>query len=286
VRGNGVSVVCRSNYNHVLDHGYTFRTRLWGDGSFQPRKVIRADSVARDPAVEQYDYVILANKIKSKDDTDQMIRGLRAIVRDDTVLVSTQNGMGNESSLRQAFAGNTILSSVCNMSCSQSRPGIVEQTASITSHAFHLGIHRQGRDSVSTDVRKLESLVAMDSHFCAVADVHREKWQKLVFNTAWNSVTAIAGMDTHELLRCPLTTNLVYQLAKEAYYIGVASGIDLERSSPDDVIELARRSRPIITSSLRDAQRGRKVEIHSMTGPLLNRQHTMPSWMEEQLTSF
>jgi 2-dehydropantoate 2-reductase len=286
VRGNGVSVVCRSNYNHVLDHGYTFRTRLWGDGSFQPRKVIRADSVARDAAIEQYDYIILANKIKSKDDTDHMIRGLRAIVRDDTVLVSTQNGMGNESSLRQAFAGNTILSSVCNISCSQPRPGNVEQTASITSHAFHLGIYRQGREIVSTDVRKLESLVAMDSQFCAVADVHREKWKKLVFNTAWNSVTAIAGTDTHELLRCSLTTNLVHQLAKEAYCIGVASGIDLERSSPDDVIELARRSRPIITSSLRDAQRGRKVEIHSMTGPFLNRQHMMPSWMEGQLTCF
>jgi ketopantoate reductase len=99
-----------------------------------------------------------------------------------------------------------------------------------------------------------------------VPDVHCEKWQKLLFNTAWNSMTAIAGVDTHELLRSPASTKLVRQLAEEAYRIGIASGASLAQSSPDDVIELARRSKPIITSSLRDTRKGRKVEIYSITG--------------------
>lgn len=261
-----MSVVCRSNYNHVLNHGFTFRTRLWGHGTFTPHKVFHADAFARPGLLDYYDYVILANKIKSEEDTELMIKGLRAIVRRETVLVSTQNGLGNESSLRLAFSKNTILSSVCNISCSQPRAGIVEQRTAIAPHSFHLGIYQSGRTTLPQDFRKLEALVAMDAQFRAVADVHGEKWRKLVFNTAWNSMTAIAGVDTHELLRCPSSTEIVRQLAEEAFCIGIASGVDLTKSSPDEVIELARRSKPIVTSSLRDARNGRRVETHSITG--------------------
>ena len=261
-----MSVICRSNYDKVSKHGFTFRTRLWGDGAFKPHRVIHADSFTQANLAGRYDYIVLANKIKCKNDTEQMIRGLRNIIRQDTVLVSTQNGMGNERPLALAFAENTILSSVCNMSCSQPKPGFVDQTVAITPHAFHLGIYSKGEHPIPDAIEKLESLAAMDPQFCAVPDVHGERWQKLLFNTAWNSMTAIAGVDTHELLRSPSSTKLVRQLAEEAYRIGIASGASLAQSSPDDVIELARRSKPIITSSLRDTRKGRKVEIYSITG--------------------
>lgn len=261
-----MSVVCRSNYGQVSKHGFTFHTTLWGDGAFIPHKVFHADSFTQPDPFGRYDYIILANKIKTRHDTEQMIRHLRKIVRQDTVLVSTQNGMDNESPLISAFAENTILSSVCNMSCSQPKPGVVEQTDAITPHAFHLGIFSAGRDTISEGMRRLDILVAMDAQFRVVADVHGERWRKLVFNIAWNSVTAIVGVDTHELLRSPESTNLVRQLAEEAYHIGIASGVNLAKSSVDDVIELARRSNPIITSSLRDTRNGRKVELHSITG--------------------
>ena len=182
--------------------------------------------------------------------------------------------MGNERPLAQAFAENTVLSSVCNMSCSQPNPGFVEQTVAITQHAFPLGIYSKGGNTISDSTEKLESLAAMDPQFCAVPDVHCEKWQKLLFNTAWNSMTAIAGVDTHELLRSPTSTELVRQLAEEAYRIGIASGASLAHTSPDDVIELARRSKPIITSSLRDTRKGRKVEIYSITGNYLDQRHS------------
>jgi 2-dehydropantoate 2-reductase len=264
--GGWVSVICRSNYDQVSKHGFTFRTSLWGDGTFIPHKILHAESFARAKVANRYHYIILANKIKSKIEMEQVINGLRNIVQRDTVLVSTQNGMGNESPLAQAFTGNTILSSVCNMSCSQPKPGFVEQTVAITPHAFHLGIYSKGEHTISNAMKKLESLVAIDPQFCVVPDVHGEKWQKLLFNTAWNSMTAITGVDTHEILRSPASTRLVRQLAEEAYRIGIASGASLAQTSPDDVIELARKSKPIITSSLRDTRKGRKVEIYSITG--------------------
>ena len=281
--GSSVSVICRSNYDQVSKHGFTFRTRLWGDGTFVPQRVIHADSFTQANLTERYDYIVLANKIKSKNDMEQVIRGLRNIVRQDTVLVSTQNGMGNERPLALAFAKSTILSSVCNMSCSQPKPGFVEQTVAITPRAFHLGIYSKGEHPISNSIESLESFAAIDPQFCAVPDVHGEKWQKLLFNTAWNSMTAIAGVDTHELLRSPASTKLVRQLAEEAYQIGIASGVSLAQSSPDDVIELARRSKPIITSSLRDTRKGRKVEIYSITGESRSLKFSIPQTSTNEL---
>lgn len=194
-----MSVICRSNYDQVSNHGFNFRTRLWGDGTFVPHKVIRAESFMQASLAGQYDYIVLANKIKSRNDTVQTIKSLRNIVRRDTVLVSTQNGMGNEDPLALAFAENTILSSVCNMSCSQPKSGFVEQTVAITPHAFHLSIYSKGENTISSGIEKLESLASIDPQFCVVPDVHGEKWQKLLFNTAWNSMTAIAGVDAHRL---------------------------------------------------------------------------------------
>ena len=232
--------------------------------------MILGDSFPQAELAGHYDYIILSNKIKSRNDTEQMIKRLREIVRRDTVLVSTQNGMGNEHPLAFAFSENTILSSVCNMSCSQPKPGFVEQTVAISPHALHLGIYSKGGHTISRSVSKLESFAAMDDQFCAVPDVKGEKWQKLVFNTAWNSMTAIAGVDTHQLLRSPASIEMVRRLAEEAYRIGIASGVNLTQSSPDDVIELAKKSKPIITSSLRDTRKGRKVEIYSITGKCLS----------------
>lgn len=218
--------------------------------------MIHADSFALAHVADRYDYIVLANKIKSKGDTEQMITGLQNIVRRDAVLVPTQNGTGNEEPLALAFADNPILSCVCDISCSHYKPGFVEQTVAITPHAFHRGIYSKGEHGISNGLEKLRSFAAMDPQFCAVSDVQREKWQKLLFNTAWNSMTAIAGVDTHELLRSPASTKLVRQLAEEAYRTGIASGASLAQSSPDDVIELARRRKPIITSSLRERTHG------------------------------
>lgn len=102
----------------------------------------------------------------------------------------------------------------------------------------------------------------MDAHFRAVNNAHEEKWQKLIFNSAWNSMTAITSVDTHELLECPPST----QLAEEALRIGVASGANLTHSLPEDVIALAKRNKSTATSTLQDARRGRRIEACSITG--------------------
>ncbi|KAF2171429.1 hypothetical protein M409DRAFT_63704 [Zasmidium cellare ATCC 36951] len=262
-----VSVLCRSNHDDVKQNGIFIQSILWGDGHFIPDEVLRAGAALPN---RDFDYIILANKIKTEEDVAVMIRDLKSLVRDSTTIVSAQNGMDNEVPLREAFPENTILSSICNLVCTQTQPGLVEQVATIKTHAFHLGVYDHREVAVSAHLLRRDRLASMDPHFVVIHNVHEERWQKLIFNSSWNSMTALAGLDTHELFCHPMLVHIVRQLAIEARSVGVASGVKLPVTLPDKIIEIAKGSGPIVTSTLSDARNGRMLEVKPITGYLVN----------------
>ncbi|KAF2718228.1 2-dehydropantoate 2-reductase-like protein [Polychaeton citri CBS 116435] len=265
-----VSLVCRSNYEQVKATGFTFQTQLWGNGLLIPHQVYKAGSISDQPSHRGFDYIILANKIKTKENSDSMVRELTPLMHEGTTLVSAQNGMDNETPFRDAFPRNTILSAVCNFVCAQPRSGFVEQTAGIKPHAFHIGIHGQGKEVSPADITRRDLLVAMDSRFKAIDSAHDERWQKLVFNSAWNSMTALTGINTRELFAHPSAIEIVRHLAREAYSVGIASGVKLPAGLPEKTIELARTSGPITTSTLQDARKGRPLELGPIFGYIVS----------------
>lgn len=261
-----VSVVCRSNWNHVQRSGFKLKTDNWGTGHFVPRQVIKTGSMYRPGPGTQFDYVVLANKIK--DDYAATLSELRSLVSPNTALVSAQNGMDVEVPLRQAFPANTILSAVCNIGCSQTRPGHIEQTAGLKLPAFSIGAYGQ---LSAMDILKRDVLASMDADFGTVDNVNEERWRKLIFNSAWNSTTALTGLNTHQLLEQPGAAELVFQIAGEAHSVGTASGIALDSDLPARTIELARKSSPITTSTLQDIRRRCPMELDFIFGTSTSR---------------
>lgn len=259
-----VSVVCRSNYNRVNDAGFSLRTAAWGNGSFKPGQVYSADLLTRSPPKQRLDYIVCAHKVMT--DYASTIRELEPLVQPNTTLVSTQNGMDVEEPLRQAFPQNTILTAICNIGCSQLSPGYIEQTAGIKPHAFHIGVYGESTHGKLVDGCRRDTLAAMDPQFKGTECVRKERWQKLIFNSAWNSTTALSGLDTHQLLQRPGAIETVSQLASEAYRVALGSGVELEEDSPAKVISLVKGSPPITPSTLQDARHRRPMEIAPVFG--------------------
>ncbi|PPJ61143.1 hypothetical protein CBER1_04150 [Cercospora berteroae] len=259
-----VSVVCRSNWEAVCKSGYSLDTKTWGRGHFVPRRVLKSGSVAKVVPGQEWDYLILANKIK--DDYASTVSELQSVVSPDTTLVTAQNGMDVEVPLARAFPKNTILSAVCNISCTQTSPGRIEQTASIKRSAFLIGAYAP---STSADVLKRDTLSAMDSQFESVSRIEHERWRKLVLNSAWNSVTALTGKNTHQALQEPGAARLMSQIAAEAYSVAFASGVSLDEDLPVQVIELAKASLPITPSTLQDLRSRRPMELAPIFGYLV-----------------
>lgn len=219
-------------------------------------------------ARQPFDYIVCAQKI-GRDQTST-IQELRRIVGPSTTLVSAQNGLDVEVPLRDAFPRNTVLSAICNIGCTQSRPGFVQQTARIRKEAFLIGIHSPSGQGAATDVFHRDRLSAVDHAFESTDFVLQERWRKLVFNNAWNPVAALTGLDTHQLLAAPHAIKFVQQLATEACEVAAASGVILDKELPAKVIELARRSAPICPSTLQDARNHRPMELEPMFGEWKN----------------
>lgn len=210
-----------------------------------------------------FDYLVCANKATASD-SSSLIRDISPTVSPGTTLVSVQNGVGVEAPLRQAFQKNTILSAVCYISCLQPTPGIIEQVSHIRPHAFHIGLYDK-RAGCSTDESRLRDFVGLDNKFKQIQDVRAERWTKQVFNGAWNPITAIFGLETHQLLASPYLP-LVRQLAAETHNVAIHMGIALPDDLPDKTIELARLNPSLAPSMLQDARKKRVMEIDSLCG--------------------
>ncbi|PIB02988.1 hypothetical protein CB0940_11859 [Cercospora beticola] len=279
-----VSVVCRSNWEAVRTSGYSLDTKTWGKGIFVPRRVLRSGSVAKVIPKQKWDYLILANKIK--DDYASTLSELQSVVSPETTLVTAQNGMDVEVPLAQAFPKNTILSAVCNIGCRQISPGRIEQTASIKRSAFLIGAYAPGTPA---DILQRDTLSAMDAQFESVNRIEQERWRKLVLNSAWNSVTALTGKNTHRALQEPGAARLMSQIAGEALSVASASGVSLDNDLPVQVIELAKSSLPITPSTLQDLRSRRPMELAPIFGYLVMqaRQVGLPvpylTWVHELL---
>jgi 2-dehydropantoate 2-reductase len=206
-----------------------------------------------------FDYVICAAKATDSSLTSSLAPAVSA----KTALVSVQNGVGVEAPLHRAFSNNTILSAVCYISCTQPAPGHINQVSNIRPHAFHIGTYSSPPSSPNLDV--LKDFVALDPKFKHIDNVQAERWTKQIFNGAWNPVTAITGLDTHELLASP-HVHVVKQLATETFNVARRMGIVLPDDLAERTIEMARRNPAIAPSMLQDRRAGRGMEVEALCG--------------------
>lgn len=237
-------------------------TKLWGNGTFRPHRVVRSTREVSDVA---FDYVVCANKITASD-SPTTIKELARVLSTNTTLVSAQNGVGVESPLARAFRDHTILSAICYISCVQSTPGIVHQVSHLRPHAFHVGHYATAPlEDPLIATKKLANFVSLDERFKRVDDVQAERWTKQVFNGAWNPMTALTGLETHPLLASPYL-GMVQQLAQETFNVGLALGVSLPEDLPQRTIEFARDNPSMAPSMLQDARAKRLMEVDSLCG--------------------
>lgn len=260
-----LSAVCRSNYDAVKAHGVTLKTEMWGGGTLQPYRVVRS---VQELQGSRFDYIISGNKLTQGTDFARAIEG---VIDDQTTLVTTQNGLDPAKSLISHYPNNRILGSICYVACKQPKSGFVEQTSNIRPHAFAFGLiqsaKRASEDALG-DEAALRTLVALDESFQVTENLNSEVWAKLAWNSVWNPICALTGLDTHDVLATASASlrETMDAIAKEVYHIALACGIQLPATTPKDVITASEKMPSLAPSMLQDVRRGRPLEIETLCG--------------------
>lgn len=256
--------MCRSNYEAIQKNGISLKTAIWGAGQFRPARVCRhAAELGHVP----FDYVVCANKAT----TASAHSSIASVVRDKTVLVSAQNGVGVEEPLQRSFPRHTILSGIVYVACTQPTPGVFHQNTSINPRSLALGLYGGSKPSNSPDQHRarrsrLLDFASLESTFGVSADIVAEKWIKQLWNGAFNTTAAVSGLNTHQLLASPKHLALVTQVMRETLQVARASNVTLEEDIIERLLATTLSRAPVIPSMLQDARVGKPMEVESLCG--------------------
>lgn len=104
-----------------------------------------------------------------------------------------------------------------------------------------------------------------------VDDIRYELWRKLVINNGVNPLSALTRLDTRSLTHHPEFRMSVYSMMAETVEASKADGVNLTQEDLDEMFALIRSFNAIKTSMLVDVEKGRPLELVSISGAVLRR---------------
>jgi 2-dehydropantoate 2-reductase len=269
--GQDVHFLLRSDYDAVRRGGVLVRSPA-GDFTVRPRAAKTPEEIGVS------DLVLIGLKTTAN---DQFPKLLPPLVGPQTMVVTLQNGLGNEEQLAKHFPAEQILCGLCFVCLNRLEPGVIQH---LDYGLIILGEYQRPPAS------RTHELAAMFRHAgvpCQVADdLWRAHWEKLIWNIPFNGlgVAGVAGVDalfnpqsaicnlpspgpcltTDKLLNDPRWEKLVRELMREVISVGRALGFDLSDTLVEKQITRTRTMGAYKASTLLDFECGRPIELESL----------------------
>jgi 2-dehydropantoate 2-reductase len=255
-KGADVSVVCRSEFEIVREHGLAIESSVFGDRIFRPAQVLRS---AAEYQGGFPDYLIVSVKVVHGVDRSALIRDA---VGPDTAIVLIENGVEIEAEIAAAFPANELISALAYIQVSRTGPGKIKHHAlgNLT-----LGNYPSG---AGARCRQLADLLQRDGIRCTVSEqVVTARWHKCVWNAVFNPISVLGGaLDTATILAPPEGVAFVRGAMQEVIRVAAAAGHALPPAIIDQYIDGTRRAPPYKTSMALDYENGRAMEIEVILG--------------------
>ena len=266
--GEDVHFLLRSDYDVVRQNG-VFIHSVDGDFRAQPK-------CARTPEeIGVCDAVFIALKTTAN---GQFPKLLPPLVGKQTVVVTLQNGLGNEEQLAKLFPAEQVMGGLCFVCLNRTAPGVVEHMA----HGKVVLGEFQRPPQPRT--HELVGLFRRAGVSCeATENLARTHWEKLVWNIPFNGlgVAGIAGYKTFATAGAPpagrcdvLTTDkllgdehwtqLVRELMLETIATANALGLGVSTALAEKQIARTRTMGAYKASTLIDFERRQPLELETM----------------------
>ena len=229
----------------------------------EPLHVARVDATDDPAEVGVVDLVMFCVKLW---DTEAALQQIRPLVGPRTAIVSFQNGVLKDQSLRAAYDTAQIMGGVGYVATTIDRPGVIRQTGPMQRLLF-------GEFDGARSPRGLAFLDAcLAGGINAELSDHilREIWQKFVFLVALSGTTTTMRMRIGPIRSNPQTRAFLLDLMREVVAVGRAHGVDLAEDFAERRLQLADDVAPDMTSSMHhDLERGNPLEVRWLAGAVV-----------------
>jgi len=258
-QGHDVHFLMRSDYEHVKRHGLKVQSQ---DGDFHLQDVNAYKSTSE---IGPVDLVIIALKTTSN---DLLLDLLPPLLKEDTMLLTLQNGLGSDAFLADHFGGQRVMGGLCFVCINRVSPGEITH---IGEGRIGLGEYDSGDSAKGLPQVRTHQIARafQDSRItCSVVDnLAEERWRKLVWNIPFNGLSiAAGGIDTSKILADEDLLLLTQNLMREVIGIAEKLGHEIPLSFATKMVEVTGPMGQYRPSSMIDFLEGREVEVESIWG--------------------
>jgi len=273
--GNQVTMVARGPHLAAIRAtGLQVNTVLLGDFHLD------VDATDDMSSVGPVDLVIFAVKSYG---TNAAIRDMGPLVGDDTMIISTQNGIDSERLLGEALGTEHVLGCAATVSAKIDAPGVVTQGGGpgslVIGEMGSADLNAQGAvtERVNDLVERCKAAgLAAETH----EDIVMAIWEKFIFICALSGMTALTRKPIGEIFAQPSTTEMYLQVLAEVAEVGRAEGVALPGDIAQNTLAATQAREPFIIGSMgHDLIAGNPIEIGLLNGRVveLGKKHGIPT---------
>jgi len=277
--GYDVTLIGREKHmKPVREHGLRI-SGIWGSHVI---KNMVATSELNANCEPDADVVLLTTK---SFDTENTMQELQPLIADNSVVISLQNGIGNEEIIARYVGKERTIGGTVITGFEMSKPGEVEVT--VSADTTKIG---ELNNKITPRSRKIVAIfndAGMPSD--AVDNIQMHIWAKALYSAALNPLSAIFRVEYGKLTD-PHSFAVIEALIHEAFEVAKAEGVELFWNSAEVYLDYLRREQIPPTekhhsSMLNDIKRGKKTEIDFLNGVFvtLGKRHNIPTPVNETI---
>ena len=235
----------------------------------------RADSQDRIPvsastdmaAARDAELVLFSVKSTNTEDT---ARDLARHLRDDTLIVSLQNGVDNVERMRRVAALDPI-AAVVYVASSMPAAGRIKHGG--RGDLLIGDVPGRPAPARPDDLGRVSAWFEKAGVPCPVSqNIEGDLWTKLILNAALNPISAVVHATYGEAVAVPHVRELIRQLVTECVAVARASGVVLPAADYVQMVwRFAETASQVYSSTAQDLERGRRTEIDALNGFVVRR---------------
>jgi 2-dehydropantoate 2-reductase len=208
--------------------------------------------------------------------TAEALEKNKAVLGDGALVLSLQNGYGNDQDILKFVPKNNIIMGTTDRAASVLGPGLVNNSGGRYIHIGPLGEDMSGAGKIAAVFREC----GLDTDVYDAKHVNEMIWDKLIINCANNALVALLDINTPRLLQEHLSDSFK-MLLSESVKVSRACGLPFEESVyvEKNIALLKSLSKEARTSMWQDVNKKRRTEIDRMNGAIvrLGREKGVPT---------
>ncbi|MGB9379631.1 2-dehydropantoate 2-reductase [Candidatus Binatus sp.] len=239
----------------IREHGLDI-TSIRGDLRIE----VTATETPRDFA--PYDLILFCVKAY---DTDAAANAIAGCLKPGGAILTLQNGVENEAKLAAIFGRDAVMGGNARVGVEMVAPGKIVHLSTGHIDFGELDGRETNRARSIAGVFQRAGILGQVS-----TDIMSARWDKLVWNGAFNTVTTLTQRRVGDLLDDPESMKLLRALMREIVTVARAEGAKIPDDRIDAYIAHSRKNlRALKTSTQQDLEHGKPLEYEALSGAVV-----------------